>query len=83
MSYNGLTAAEATRPLAVVTGASSGIGYELAKLFAEDGFDLVVAADTPLAEPKQAFEALGARVETLQADLHAAYQRWTTLDAKA
>ena len=69
MSYNGLTAAEATRPLAVVTGASSGIGYELAKLFAEDGFDLVVAADTPLAEPKQAFEALGARVETLQADL--------------
>jgi short-subunit dehydrogenase len=39
-----------TRPLAVVTGASSGIGYELAKLCAENGFDLIVAADRPLEE---------------------------------
>ncbi|OBK80120.1 SDR family oxidoreductase [Mycobacterium sp. 1274761.0] len=31
--------------LALVTGASSGIGFELAKLFAEDGYDVVVAAD--------------------------------------
>jgi short-subunit dehydrogenase len=64
-----LTAAEAVRPLAVVTGASSGIGYELARLLADDGFDLVVAADTSLAEAKQTFESLGARVETLQTDL--------------
>jgi len=35
----------ATRPLAVVTGASSGIGLELARIFADEGFDLVVAAD--------------------------------------
>lgn len=69
MSDTGLTAAETARPLAVVTGASTGIGYELARLFAEDGFDLVVAADTPLAEARQTFEALGARVEMLQADL--------------
>jgi uncharacterized protein len=34
-----------TRPLAVVTGASSGIGYELAKQFAEHDFDLIVAAE--------------------------------------
>jgi short-subunit dehydrogenase len=33
------------RPLAVVTGASSGIGYELAKLAPNDGYDLVIAAD--------------------------------------
>jgi short-subunit dehydrogenase len=44
-----------TKPLAVVTGASSGIGYELAKLCAENGFDLVLAADRPLEEAAQAF----------------------------
>lgn len=63
------TPVESVRPLAIVTGASSGIGYELAKLFAQDGHDLIVAADRPLAEAVQAFEALGARVESLQADL--------------
>ena len=35
----------ANKPLAIVTGASSGIGYELAKLCAQEGFDLIVAAD--------------------------------------
>ena len=39
--------ASATRPLAIVTGASAGIGYELAKVCAQDGFDLLVAADRP------------------------------------
>ena len=33
------------RPLAVVTGASSGIGRELAAQFAGNGYDLVVAAE--------------------------------------
>jgi short-subunit dehydrogenase len=33
------------RPLAVVAGASSGIGYELARQFAEHGFDLLIAAE--------------------------------------
>ena len=37
----------AVRPLAIVTGASTGIGYELAKLCAQNGFDLLVAADEP------------------------------------
>lgn len=34
-----------TRPLALVTGASSGIGLELAKLFAEHGHDVIVSAE--------------------------------------
>ena len=38
------------RPLAIVTGASSGIGRELALIAARRQFDLIVAADTPLAD---------------------------------
>ena len=61
---------EDLKPLAVVTGASSGIGYELAKLAAQNGFDLVVAADRPeIVSAAQAFEQLGARVDQLQVDL--------------
>ncbi|TPL14738.1 MULTISPECIES: SDR family NAD(P)-dependent oxidoreductase [unclassified Mesorhizobium] len=56
--------------LAVVTGASSGIGKELAKLCAKDGYNLVVAADEPAIQ--QAAEALGSHniaVEAVEADL--------------
>jgi NAD(P)-dependent dehydrogenase (short-subunit alcohol dehydrogenase family) len=35
------------RPFAVVTGASTGIGLELAKQCAAHGFDLLVVADEP------------------------------------
>jgi uncharacterized protein len=60
----------AARPLAVVTGASAGIGYELAKICAEKGHDLVVAADRPeIDAAAQDFRALGATVEALQVDL--------------
>ncbi|MEJ0063350.1 MAG: SDR family NAD(P)-dependent oxidoreductase [Alphaproteobacteria bacterium] len=58
------------RPLAVVTGASTGIGFELAKCSARNGFDLIIAADEPeIEEAAEALEALGASVETVQADL--------------
>jgi short-subunit dehydrogenase len=33
------------RPFAVVTGASSGIGYELARQFAQHGYDVLIAAE--------------------------------------
>lgn len=59
-----------TRPLAVVTGASNGIGYELAKQFAQNGFDLVVTATGPSIDTAaREFESLGAQVETVQSDL--------------
>jgi short-subunit dehydrogenase len=59
-----------SRPLAVVTGASTGIGYELAKCCAEDGFDLIVAADEPEIKKAAAdFAALGAKVDAVEADL--------------
>jgi short-subunit dehydrogenase len=59
-----------TRPLAVVTGASSGIGLELARQFASNGFDLVVAAeDAAITTAAQELQAAGASVEAVQADL--------------
>lgn len=39
-----MTQAAQTRPLALLTGASVGIGYELAKVFARNGHDLVLVA---------------------------------------
>lgn len=57
------------RPLAIVTGASSGIGRQLAICCAEGGFDLVLAADEPLDETAADCRARGATVELLQVEL--------------
>ena len=57
------------RGLAVITGASSGIGLELARLIAEDGYDQVLCADRPLDEAVGVAEPRGVTVETVQADL--------------
>src|SRR3954471_5770409 len=63
-------ATTAQRPLAVVTGASAGIGYELAKQFATNDFDLIVAAeDARIAEVATELQGLGARAEAVQVDL--------------
>jgi uncharacterized protein len=51
----------ATRQFAIVTGASSGIGLELAKCCAKEGFDLLIAADEPQIEAAATdMRALGA-----------------------
>jgi short-subunit dehydrogenase len=56
--------------LAIVTGASTGIGYALAAIAAEQGFDLIVAADEPKIERAAGrLRAAGGRVEAVQADL--------------
>ena len=58
------------RQLAVVTGASTGIGYELAKICAQNGFDLIVAADqAKISDAARDFESLGAKAVPLEADL--------------
>jgi short-subunit dehydrogenase len=59
-----------TRPLALVTGASSGIGLELAKRFAEHGFDLLVTGKSRhILEVARTLQELGGKVESFQADL--------------
>jgi short-subunit dehydrogenase len=58
-----------TRPFAVVTGASSGIGFELARIAAENGHDLLLAADRDLDPAMAKLRALGGSVEGLEADL--------------
>ncbi|RYH30630.1 MAG: SDR family oxidoreductase, partial [Alcaligenaceae bacterium] len=60
---------QTTRPLALVTGAWSGIGYNLARIAAEKGYDLIVAADRPLDEAVLDLESLGARVQSVQVEL--------------
>jgi short-subunit dehydrogenase len=57
------------RKLAIITGASSGIGLEIAKLAAGDGYDLIVAADTPFAEAGPALKEFGVEVREIEADL--------------
>jgi uncharacterized protein len=58
------------RPLALVTGASSGIGRELAQQFAENGFDLVIAAeDEDIETAANALRAGGADVQAVRVDL--------------
>jgi uncharacterized protein len=59
-----------TRPLALVTGASSGIGLSLAKQFAEHGHDLVVVADDDaIGAAAESLRATGCTVTAVQVDL--------------
>jgi len=59
-----------SRPLAVVTGASTGIGYHLAHRCAENGFDLIVAADEPqIVTAAEDLRTHGVSVKPVEADL--------------
>lgn len=56
--------------LAIVTGASTGIGFELAHLAAQGGYDIIVAADEPLIDAAaNDFKAHGVEVTSVEADL--------------
>ena len=55
---------------AIVTGASTGIGFELASIAAEQGYDLLVAADEALISSAAAdFRRHGVEVRSVEADL--------------
>lgn len=56
-----------TNKLAVITGASSGIGLELAKEFAKNGYDLIIAAEDDAIN--QVAMQIGANVTPIQTDL--------------
>jgi uncharacterized protein len=59
-----------SRPFAIVTGASTGIGLELAKRCANEGYDLLIAADEPeIEEAAVSLRAGGTEVQALQVDL--------------
>jgi short-subunit dehydrogenase len=56
--------------LAVVTGASTGIGLELARLCAQQQFDLIIAADEPLIEDAaRELSQMGVHCAAVQCDL--------------
>ena len=59
-----------TRPLALITGASSGIGYQLAQQFTTNGYDAIIAAeDGGIVTAAAALARGGASVEGFRVDL--------------
>lgn len=66
----GMATNQSQKPLAVVTGASSGIGLELARQFAQNGFDLIICSEGErLFAAEKELKQYGGQVECVQADL--------------
>ena len=65
------TSGASARPLAIVTGGSRGLGYEVAKALSHQGFDIALVAKDPhrLAAAASQLEPSGARISTLACDL--------------
>jgi short-subunit dehydrogenase len=62
--------ADTSRKFAVVTGASTGIGFELAKCCARGGYDLLICADEPqIFNAAETLRELGVTVQAVDADL--------------
>lgn len=59
----------ANRKFAVITGGSSGIGYEFAKVCAEENFGVLLIADQGVDDAAEGLMSSGAAVSTLAADL--------------
>lgn len=59
-----------TKPLAVITGASSGIGLEIAKVFANNGYDLIINSNSEkISDSADELRSLGCTVNEVKADL--------------
>ena len=72
---------------AVVTGASSGIGFHLARVFAENGFDvLITAEDARLADAEKQLSNTGVKIYSVPADLTKSEEverLWNEIQARA
>ena len=67
---NTIDGGRAERPFAIVTGASSGIGLELARQCAAHGFDLLLVADEPaIDQAATAIGQSGVDIRSIRADL--------------
>ena len=78
---------ESNNRYALITGASSGIGYELAKLFAQDGYNLILVARTKedLGKAATEFSQYGIDVVTIAKDLferNAAFEVYDEVKSK-